>query len=350
MAELELMAALTAMALALWLWVRSLRRLAAWRRSAERLHRTIRQGRPSAGKQAPIAMKRISGALRKRKKAAQPRKPADPPRQTPAEPVATGHDAMADPRADELLDVIRVAAHELRLLWRQNHSDAGGIGVQGPEPTDTPVDDRYREHADEALRFASDAAREVGANIERTDRIAASAGESIKLVQGIGEKIGQVTPIVAVIDEIADQTNLLALNAAIEAARAGEHGRGFAVVADEVRKLAQRTVEATQRVNESVSNLQREVKTATQAISENDETVRGAAEGARAAGELSSRARAAVEELAGAIEGLRAPTAGEHAGASGVPAAALAAVVSRLERAIEARDAGAADDPDQIFG
>ncbi|MCB2230991.1 HAMP domain-containing protein [bacterium] len=124
--------------------------------------------------------------------------------------------------------------------------------------------------ATDASRNASETAtnggRIVGDTIQGMQRIAEVVRGSAESIGKLAQSADQIGEIIGVIDDIADQTNLLALNAAIEAARAGEQGRGFAVVADEVRKLAERTGKATGEITEMIKGIQVETSEAVQSM------------------------------------------------------------------------------------
>jgi methyl-accepting chemotaxis protein len=144
-----------------------------------------------------------------------------------------------------------------------------------------------------AAAHGSDAVRETTAAMAEIHSVVTTATTTIQELGQLGEKIGAV---VETIDDIAEQTNLLALNAAIEAARAGEHGRGFAVVADEVRKLAERSSRETRAIAELIQQVQTGTRAAVDAMELGSAKVEQGSDKANQAGQ-------ALEEIRRAVEG-----------------------------------------------
>jgi methyl-accepting chemotaxis protein len=149
---------------------------------------------------------------------------------------------------------------------------------------------RAAENSSRASGTASSGADVVRQTTGGMERIASRVKDAARTVEQLGARSDQVGAIVSTIEDIADQTNLLALNAAIEAARAGEQGRGFAVVADEVRALAERTTRATHEIGKMIRAIQDDTKGAVCAMEE------GVAEVERGA-EHSLKSGQALEEI-----------------------------------------------------
>ena len=152
-----------------------------------------------------------------------------------------------------------------------------------------------------ATAKASQGAAVVGQSIAVMNSIAERVQSAAGTVDALGVRSEQIGAIIGTIEDIADQTNLLALNAAIEAARAGEQGRGFAVVADEVRALAERTTRATKEIGEMIKAIQKETKDAVssmeQSVTQVEQGTSHASESGRSLQEILDIINAVTEQI-----------------------------------------------------
>ncbi len=171
------------------------------------------------------------------------------------------------------------------------------------------------EQANEAKRTAQDGVGVAQESLAGMERIHETVNNATNSVEKLGHSSQEVGAIVAVIKEIADQTNLLALNAAIEAARAGEQGRGFAVVADEVRKLAEKTTQATAEIGQMILNIQNETRHAIDAIGHGMAEATAGVGHARQAGAALATIAGSVSEVTTQVNAITQAAASQHAAA-----------------------------------
>ncbi len=164
--------------------------------------------------------------------------------------------------------------------------------------------DQVKDSANEAHAISreADSISEEGASVIHTtatemNKISDTVLASSRIVEDLGHHSDQITSIVNTIREIADQTNLLALNAAIEAARAGEQGRGFAVVADEVRKLAERTSQSTTEIGGMINKIQQGTRSAVSSMEEGVAKVSTGVQLATQAGDSINRIRSGAQRV-----------------------------------------------------
>lgn len=168
---------------------------------------------------------------------------------------------------------ISSSAEEMASGAQEQSAQTNEIASSVEEMTSTIIESAKNVGvAEDSAKRAGETARQGVVKVDDTkkgmNRIVASAQTTGRIIESLASKTDQIGEIAQVIDDIADQTNLLALNAAIEAARAGEQGRGFAVVADEVRKLAERTTKATKEIAETIKAIQGEAKDADSSMKE----------------------------------------------------------------------------------
>ena len=171
--------------------------------------------------------------------------------------------------------------------------------------------DRVREVASQSVEYANNGANAVRATIDGMDSIRENIQETSKRIKRLGESSQEIGDIVGLIDDIADRTNILALNAAIQASMAGEQGRGFAVVADEVQRLAERASRATKQIDGLVKAIQSDTNEAVASMERSTAGVVSGAGLAEDADQALVRIETVSEELAGLIAGISESSAGQ---------------------------------------
>ncbi len=217
-------------------------------------------------------------------------------------------------------DNMASASHELSASAEQmsrgvteQAGRASQIATAANEMSQTVVDiaknsSNISSSAGHTAKIADEGRQIVTKSVEEVKAIAETVNESAKLMFSLGERSKQIGEIVNVIKDIADQTNLLALNAAIEAARAGEQGRGFAVVADEVRKLAERTAKATSEISNMIGSIQEEMDKAVVSMEDGTKRVEIGVEFSAQAGESLGKIVESVGELQTMIQQIATAT------------------------------------------
>ncbi len=232
--------------------------------------------------------------------------------------ISRTHDTIATVRDATLsvtaaADEIRGNAQSMATNMNRQNERAADIS-HAIEEMNKAVGDVARQAADASSTSirAGEAASSGGEIVHQTitgmSTLSDAVNASASSVTELGKRSAQIGEIVAVINEIAEQTNLLALNAAIEAARAGEHGRGFAVVADEVRKLADRTTEATQEIGQSIRAIQNETSDAVQRMEVGAGQVHESVDLAHKAGSSLKLIVESTDEVAGMIHAIASAT------------------------------------------
>ncbi len=236
-----------------------------------------------------------------------------------------------------------LAASRAALQQAEEQKDRTHAAATSSEEMSATVLQVARDAQDAAntARSASEIAEAGGQTVESgmvgMGRVEERVRKIAAQVRDLGRRTGEIGAVMQVIDDIADQTNLLALNAAIEAARAGEHGRGFAVVADEVRKLSEKTAQATHQVRQTVAGIQKETEQAVTSVEDGLQEVEEASTQVRQGGQALAEIVAQIEQTAERVVQIATATEQQSAAVEEISSNldAVADLAAKLAGAVE---------------
>ena len=187
-------------------------------------------------------------------------------------------------------------------------------------------------------KLSTEGGKIIGKAAAEMSQIAETVRHTALAIEELGQQSNQISSIVQVIKDVADQTNLLALNAAIEAARAGEQGRGFAVVADEVRKLAERTTKATEEITQMIGTIQHSAQAAVSTMEMAVDQVSGGVALANQAGSAIVQIKDGAEQVVGVVNDISSALAEQNSASNDI-----ASQVEKVAQMTEENSAAAAE-------